>query len=315
MYRYFKIYISIINAALLSVALPSFAATTTRPYIPLEPSAFPGISTGSSNLGVFLSSIFNWTIAIAVVLALIFIIWGGIEYMTTDSWSGKEDGRTKIWDALLGLGLALISWLILYTINPKLVTFSGNTLLGLSSQNTNLGDTSTNPGNINFGSNTNNNAGGGNSSGGSLTTGNTSVGGSGTGIGSNSDGSNPCPTCIDVTGLFTLKNGAGNELDANLAHKLQSVLPELSAQVTEAFPTTVPHISGCHDNGTCADVAYIDGSTDVNEVRTLYDALVSAGLRSQYEVVNPSDCQRYRDAGVPCNSYDTTTGSHFHVNL
>lgn len=57
------------------------------------------------------------------------IIWGGVLYMTTDSWMGKDEGKTKILSALEGLGIALISWLILYTINPALVDFSNNTLL------------------------------------------------------------------------------------------------------------------------------------------------------------------------------------------
>ena len=70
-----------------------------------------------------LGYVFNFGLAIAVVLALVMIIWGGIEYMTTDSWEGKNDGKTRIQNALYGLGLALASYLILYTINPCLVQF------------------------------------------------------------------------------------------------------------------------------------------------------------------------------------------------
>ncbi len=96
------------------------------PYKLLEPNAFPGISSTAS-LSDFLAQIFNFGIAIAVVLALIMIIWGGIEYMTADSWFKKNGGKAKVTDALLGLGLALISYLILYTINPCLVNFkAGN---------------------------------------------------------------------------------------------------------------------------------------------------------------------------------------------
>src|SRR5689334_12127314 len=89
-------------------------------------------------------------IAIAVVAALTFIIWGGIEYMTTDSWSGKNDGKTKIQDALYGLGLALVSWLLLYTINPTLVSFSGNKLINPSSQSGSTSDSGSNTGNTNL---------------------------------------------------------------------------------------------------------------------------------------------------------------------
>jgi hypothetical protein len=109
-------------------------------YVPLQPGAFgPGSETiNTGNLSVFLGSIFNLGIAIAAGLAVIMIIWGGIEYMTTESWGGKGDAKKRINDALIGLGLALVSWLLLYTINPCLVQFTastncpqGNTFLNL----------------------------------------------------------------------------------------------------------------------------------------------------------------------------------------
>ena len=107
----------------------NFVYAATKEYTPLEPMAFAGLgqTTSSSNqLAIFLGQVFNWGIAAAVVLALIMIIWGGIMYMTTDSWSGKEEGKTKIENALKGLGLALISYIILYTINPCTVDYFGN---------------------------------------------------------------------------------------------------------------------------------------------------------------------------------------------
>ena len=104
----------------------------TKPleYIPLEPNAFPGVSTTGSDgdIGTFLGQIFNFGIAAAVVLALLEIIWGGVEYMTTDSWYTKGDGKDRIYNAIIGLGIALISYLLLYTINPDLVDFSKNLL-------------------------------------------------------------------------------------------------------------------------------------------------------------------------------------------
>src|SRR6187549_1130110 len=73
-------------------------------YAPLEPNAFPGVTT-TGNLGSFLSNIFSFGIAAAVALALIMIIWGGIIKMTTDSWQGKSDANSKIQNAAYGLGL------------------------------------------------------------------------------------------------------------------------------------------------------------------------------------------------------------------
>src|SRR5690606_22709225 len=62
----------------------------------------------------------------AGILAVIMITLGGIQYMTTDAISGKTEGKAVITRALLGLMLALASWLILYTINPNILNFSLN---------------------------------------------------------------------------------------------------------------------------------------------------------------------------------------------
>lgn len=105
----------------------TFAFLTAKDYTPLEPNAFKGFDTAGtsqSSLANFLGNVFNFGVAAATVLALIMIVWGGIEYMTTDSWSGKDSGKGKIKDALYGLGLALASYMILYTINPCLVIFT-----------------------------------------------------------------------------------------------------------------------------------------------------------------------------------------------
>ncbi len=283
-------------------------------YVPLEPGAFTGVKTDTGgNLGVFLGQVFNWAIAIAVASALVMIIWGGIEYMTTDSWSGKNDGRTKIQNALLGLGLALISWLLLYTINPELVNFQNNQLInpsGTSSQSA-----------INGVSGANNGAGT-NSSG---VIGNFSYpSGNTAGASSNSGGSvsntAPCDNCVDITGQLAIKSGIpGYELNQELASKLEDALAGQPVQVTDAYPPD-PTISrssdNCHNNGTCADVNFTNQSTSVNDVRNLYDRLVSEGLNPSYEVVDISSCQKYKDiAGLVCTSYTSTTNSHFHVSI
>jgi hypothetical protein len=127
---YKKITILDTTILLLTPIIAFAASSAVTNYVPLSGQSTVkalnqsgnGINVG--NLSSFLGQVFNLGIAVAVVLALIMIIWGGIEYMTTDAFTGKSDGKKKITDALLGLGLALISWLLLYTINPCLVQFS-----------------------------------------------------------------------------------------------------------------------------------------------------------------------------------------------
>lgn len=125
-----KISVIIVSVIFLFSAMFVFAAD----YIQLVPEAFKGFESTTPTANTFanfLAMVFNFGIAAAVVLALIMTIWGGITYMTTDSWMGKAEGIDKIKDAGYGLGLALVSWLILYTINPRLVIFTGNKFLGL----------------------------------------------------------------------------------------------------------------------------------------------------------------------------------------
>ena len=96
-------------------------------YVPLAP--LPVGEGGASltrvtDAGQYIKGAFNLAIGIAAVLAIIMIVFGGIQYMGTESIGGKGAGLKKIKDAVLGLLLALGSYIILLTINPDLVNFS-----------------------------------------------------------------------------------------------------------------------------------------------------------------------------------------------
>ena len=60
-------------------------------------------------------------IGIAAVLAVLMIVIGGLEYMTSELMNTKEQGRERINNAILGLVIALGSWALLNTLNPKLL--------------------------------------------------------------------------------------------------------------------------------------------------------------------------------------------------
>lgn len=138
----------VLSSIILLSLLASFAVAAD--YVTLEPGIWGclystdanctanenGAKISTTNLGDFLSKVFNFGIAIAVALSVIMITVGGIQYMTTDSWNKKEEGKERIRNAFYGLALALVSWLILFTINPCLVEFvasdhckSNNTLI------------------------------------------------------------------------------------------------------------------------------------------------------------------------------------------
>ncbi len=75
----------------------------------------------NSKLGEYLNLMIKLFIGICSVLAVIMIVIGGIEYMTTELISSKEEGKKRITGAIFGLVLALGAWTLLYQINPDLL--------------------------------------------------------------------------------------------------------------------------------------------------------------------------------------------------
>ena len=103
---------------------PSYGGFTA--YEPLAPLPLNADGSTPTELSKYLPAMFQFLIGIAGVLAVVMIVIGGIQYMSTDAVYGKSEGKEKITQALGGLLLAIIAWLILYTINPEIL----NTTLG-----------------------------------------------------------------------------------------------------------------------------------------------------------------------------------------
>lgn len=79
-------------------------------------------------LSGYLNLMIKLFIGICAVLAVIMIVMGGIEYMTSELISSKQAGKDRIMHAIFGLLLALGAWTILNTINPKLLDSSLSSL-------------------------------------------------------------------------------------------------------------------------------------------------------------------------------------------
>ncbi len=110
------------------------AADAQPAYVPLAPITAQGVSLDTSNLTKFLISLVKLTIAASAALAVLMVIVGGVQYMSTDAFSGKSDAGKRIRNALFGFLLVMVSYLVLQTINPALVDFSVlNNDLGVSS--------------------------------------------------------------------------------------------------------------------------------------------------------------------------------------
>lgn len=73
------------------------------------------------NFKTYVQYTINLLIGLSAVVAVVMIVWGGIEYMFTASFSGKKMGLEKVTHAIYGLVLVLTSYIILRTIDPRLV--------------------------------------------------------------------------------------------------------------------------------------------------------------------------------------------------
>jgi len=219
----------------------------------------------TTNPSAYITGLINLAVAIAGAVAVIQIIIGGFQYITTENFSSKSNARGTIQRALIGLFLAIGAYTILYTINPRLVD------LGLTIEPVATSTALTSP----------------NLCAGPIENGvctqpiNPDIAGARQGIG--------CDHCVKLNALVPQKPpGAYGDpaagcvaqmpgetapgpcvVDAYLAQKLYLLAQTMNDkyhmawQVTEMYPPTVSHDSECHKTdgnpkaGQCVDAALI----------------------------------------------------------
>ncbi|MDO8569323.1 MAG: pilin [bacterium] len=229
----------------------------------------------------YIEGVFKLIIGLAGGLAVVMIILGGIQYMSTDAFTGKSEARNTIQNAIWGLLLVIGAWLILYTINPKLVEF----------------DLSIAPQEIK-----------------SAITGGTSVPSAGcpTCVAI----SVPHKTMAQ-NGCGSGAVGGACTIDKTLNDKLVDLQGKYGTfTVNESYPpsTVVSHQDPCHGNGTCVD-ASIPFSTPQN-VKSFIDNASSAGLTATFEAKDAATASQIRSAtGLSATQVTVTKGNgeHFHI--
>ena len=93
------------GAAAIAATIPSEALAQTNITTPT------GFFT---DFGVFISSLLNFVMVIAALLVFVYLIWGGIDWITAGTDKGKTDGaRTRITNAVIGLIVLAASYAIL----------------------------------------------------------------------------------------------------------------------------------------------------------------------------------------------------------
>lgn len=70
----------------------------------------------------YITGAFKLLIGIAGALAVVFIIYGGIQYISSDAFGKKSEAKNIIQNALWGFALAMSAWIILSTIDPSLTS-------------------------------------------------------------------------------------------------------------------------------------------------------------------------------------------------
>lgn len=231
------------------------------PQLTTEPNK-PDAKTSTAK--TYIEGLFTLIIGIAGVLAVVKIIFGGIQYMSTDAFTGKEEAKTTIQNAIWGLLLAISAWLILFTINPNLVNLD----LKIPVQDIR----------------------------GPLAP-------VGVGVPVTYADCPNCEV-VGVPHKRAPYGCAAPgpcAVNGNLNGKLVQ-LRELGERliVTESFPPTITHQASCHSDGTCVD-ATIPSNTPQN-IKKFIDNANKVGLRAVFEVSTQAERTALINGGAPASS-------------
>lgn len=269
--------------------------------------ALPGIGDegdGTTTLEKYVPAIFQIAVGLAAVFAVLMIVLGGIQYMSSDAFYGKEDGKNRAWSAVKGLLFVIAAYLILYTINPNLLEFNLN-IETIKIAEPPAGTLT--PTNINQ-------------------------------LAATCPNCSPirddlhyslspaylaqvsCPTCVG----FHQNIPAGGNTNVNILpgtnDRLDLFQKEigsgLSWYVSEAWPPTVVHQNPCHAAGSCVDMSLGSTAATSANVNKVIDSAYSSGLVAIYEVKADGDRQDLVNAGVPADHVivvPTINNNHFSV--
>lgn len=89
----------------------------------------PGMPTGEAPLGGYIVALYNFLLGAVGIIAMMMLVYGGFRYMTSaGNPAAMGDAKDIVYSAIIGLSLALISYLIISAINPELLFTAEPTL-------------------------------------------------------------------------------------------------------------------------------------------------------------------------------------------
>jgi hypothetical protein len=88
-----------------------------------QTSEIPGQGGTTRNFFDYLGALYNFAISFSGVLAIFMIAFGAFIYIVTSAGNSSKmaDAKDMIYNAIIGLIIVLIAWLILFVVNPDLV--------------------------------------------------------------------------------------------------------------------------------------------------------------------------------------------------
>jgi type IV secretory pathway VirB2 component (pilin) len=104
-------------------------AAGNQGFVPLTsiPGLTQNVSATSGGIATFLNNLYKFLVGLAAILAVIMIVWAGLEWSTAgDNASKVSAARNRITQAVFGLILVLAPYLVFYTINPSILNLSVN---------------------------------------------------------------------------------------------------------------------------------------------------------------------------------------------
>lgn len=113
--------------ALFLGVVPHVLAQGFVPLAPI-PGLTQGVTTNPAGLATFFNNLYKYSIGLAAALAVIQIIWAGLDIaiFQKDSVSAITDSKGKIYNAVFGLVLVLSPVLVFSIINPSILNLSLN---------------------------------------------------------------------------------------------------------------------------------------------------------------------------------------------
>lgn len=84
------------------------------------------LGSAGDNLPEFLNRLYNVALLLGALLAVILIIYAGVEYMISEAAAGKVNAKGHLQNALLGLLMLLVIYIFFNQINPDILDLNIN---------------------------------------------------------------------------------------------------------------------------------------------------------------------------------------------